>query len=161
MTRVANRLPGWQRRLLLTSGVVLLATGVAWLALHYAAASDGLPQPAEAWLLKLHGLAAFAALFLLGALAAHHIPHGWRVGARHRYASQRTTGLALCTLGAFLVASGYALYYFAPEGVRPVLGWAHALAGIVLAGMALYHRRSAAHAPHAHSGTRPRPHSSP
>ena len=72
MTRSAHRLAPWQRRLLVGSGVLLLATGLAWLAVHYTvgAGAGEMPAPAEAWLMRLHGLAAFAALFLLGALAA-------------------------------------------------------------------------------------------
>ena len=40
--------------------------------------------------------------------------------------------LALCALGAVLALTGYLLYYFAPEGVRPALGWVHAVAGIAM-----------------------------
>jgi succinate dehydrogenase/fumarate reductase cytochrome b subunit len=102
-----------------------------------------LPHPAEAWAMRLHGLAGFAALFLLGALAAAHIPQGWRVSGRLRWAGQRQSGLALCFLGAALVLSGYLLYYFAPEAVRPTLGWAHAGAGLAMAGVWVAHRRRA------------------
>ena len=146
MTRGAQRLASWQRWLLDGCGTVLLGSGIAWLAVHYAvgAGAGELPAPAEAWLMRLHGLAGFGALFLLGALAAHHIPHGWRLSARHRHARQRGTGLALCTLGALLAATGYALYSVAPEPVRPALGWAHAALGVGLAGVVLRHRRHSA-----------------
>lgn len=151
MSRFAHRLSGWQRLALSLCGALLIASGAGWLALHYTlgAGAGELPHPAEAWLIRLHGLAGFGALFMLGVLAAHHVPHGWRLGARHRFARQRTSGLALCTLAALLAASGYALYYFAPEGVRPALGWVHSAFGLAMALLILAHRRGAARADHA------------
>jgi len=141
MSRLAHRLPAWQRRTLYVAGAALTLTGALWLALHYGRGPADLPHPLEAWLMKLHGLAGFAALFMFGVLAAQHIPHGWRLSARHRHARQRGTGVALGTLAALLAATGYALYYFAPEGVRPALGWAHALLGLAMAALVLQHRR--------------------
>lgn len=143
MTRAPHRLPRWQHAALVGIGVVALASGIAWLALHYgigAGASD-LPHPAEAWLMRLHGLAAFGGLFLFGVLAAAHVPQGWRLVARHRWAHQRGSGVALCMLAALLALSGYLLYYFAPEPVRPTLGWIHAALGVAMAALVLRHRR--------------------
>src|SRR5882672_1907552 len=116
-----HRLPRWQRRCLFAAGVLLLVTGVAWLVLHYApgAGAGELPHPLEAWMIRLHGLAAFGGLFMLGVIAGSHLPHGWRMSARHRWAHQRGSGLTLCLLGAALALSGYLLYYFAPESLRP------------------------------------------
>jgi len=114
----------WQRQGLLAVGLLLAATGVAWLALHYRTGGDGLPHPAEGWLMRLHGAAAFAALFGAGLMAGHHIPAGWRAAQRPRHASQRRSGLLLCLMLGLGVVSGYTLYYFAPNGcVRP---WAAA-----------------------------------
>ena len=39
-----------------------------------------------------------------------------------------------------LAATGYLLFYFAPETVRPALGWAHAIVGMLAAGLLLRHR---------------------
>jgi hypothetical protein len=134
------RLPAWQRRTLVATGALLLATGVVWLLLHYVVAADGLPHPLEAWTLRLHGLAAFGGLFMLGALAAAHVPRGWHMSRRPRWEQQRGTGLALLTLGALLALTGYLLYYFAPEALRPALGWLHSGAGVVMTGVFLVHR---------------------
>lgn len=137
------RLARWHRLGLDAAGAVLLASGLVWLAVHYTvgAGTGELPHPLEAWCLRLHGLAAFAGVFVLGVLAAAHVPHGWRLSQRRRWAGQRTSGIALTGFAALLVASGYALYYFAPEGVRPALGWAHAGIGVAMAGGVLWHRR--------------------
>jgi hypothetical protein len=49
----------------------------------------------------------------------------------------------LCSLSGIMAATGYLLFYFAPETVRPALGWAHASAGLLLAGLLLSHRGNA------------------
>lgn len=143
-----NRLMAWQRRLLYVALALLSLSGVAWLLIHYVwgAGAGELPHPLEAWLIRVHGAAAFAALFTAGILAAGHIPHGWRmtaIAARHhpRRAHQRRTGILLCSFGALAVASGYLLYYFAPEAVRPPLGWGHAAVGLLLALCVPFHGR--------------------
>ena len=140
-----HRLARWQRRTLYISGVVLLASGVVWLALHYGvgAGAGELPHPLEAWALRLHGLAAFVALFVLGALAAAHVPQGWRLSHRRRWSGQRGSGVLLCALGALLALTGYLLYYFASEALRPALGWVHALVGLAMTVLVATHRRGA------------------
>ena len=141
MHRPGHRPAPWQRRLLAASALLLTASGLAWLALHYSGrtGADALPHPAEAGLMKLNGAAAFAALFGGGLVAGHHIPATWRLAQRPRHAGQRRSGLALCGLFVLASASAYALYYFAPEAVRPALGWAHAGAGLALAGAGAWH----------------------
>ena len=139
--RHVHRLPRWQRDVLYGSGAVLLASGLVWLALHYGRAADALPSALEAWAMRLHGLAGFAALFVLGALAAAHIPNGWRLSHRMRWAKQRGSGIGLSALAAALALTGYLLYYFAPEGVRPALGWLHSALGVAAAFLVVSHRR--------------------
>ena len=134
-----NRVAPWQRRLLHASAWLLAASGVAWLAIHYlwGAGAGELPHPLEPWLIRLHGAAAFAALFMAGVLAGGHVPNGWRLTSprmrRPDLAGQRRTGLAMTVLGAAAVFSAYLLYYFAPEPVRPALGWTHAAVGLAMA----------------------------
>ena len=126
-------------------GAVLLLSGGLWLALHYSigAGAGELPHPLEAWSLRLHGLAAFAGMFVLGAVGAAHVPHGWRLSSRPRWGPQRGSGLMLCSLSGIMAATGYLLFYFAPETIRPALGWAHAFAGLLAAGVLLRHRSGA------------------
>jgi hypothetical protein len=140
MVRASHRPAPWQRALVFGAGAVLLLTGIAWLALHYGRSADALPSPWEPWSMRLHGLAAFAALFVLGALAAAHIPHGWRASHRLRWARQRASGIALCALAGALVLTGYLLYYFAPDPVRPALGWLHSGLGLTAAVAVAAHR---------------------
>jgi hypothetical protein len=143
MLRSANRLVGWQKSVFYVSAGVLLASGLAWLALHYGRADDTLPSVLEPWTMRLHGLAAFALLFVLGALAATHVPRGWRLSQRVRRARQRSSGLGLCVLAGACVLTGYLLYYFAPDTVRAALGWAHSGLGAAAALLVAFHRRRA------------------
>ena len=136
-----HRLVRWQRLALYFTGATLLVTGGLWLAVHYSTGAGELPHPLEAWSLRLHGLAAFGGLFVLGMLAAAHIPQGWRLSQRRRWAGQRSSGVLLCVIGALLASSGYLLFYFAPESVRPALGWAHAFVGVTMALLIASHRR--------------------
>jgi hypothetical protein len=141
--RHVHRLQRWHRLALFVTGTLLLLTGVVWLAIHYSIGGGAgeLPHPIETWTLRLHGLAAFAGLFVLGVLAAAHIPQGWRLSHRRRWVGQRTSGVWLCMLAGLLVLTGYALFYFANETVRPTLGWAHSLVGVAIAVLIASHRR--------------------
>jgi len=140
----AHRLVRWQRVMLYGTGAALLLSGAAWLAIHYSvgAGSGELPHPLEAWCLRVHGLASFAALFVLGAMAAAHIPQGWRLTGRRRWSGQRRSGLLLCIGSGLLALTGYLLFYFAPENLRPALGWVHAGIGGAVLLLGIGHRRS-------------------
>lgn len=143
MNRHHHRLVPWQRRVLYVSGVSLILTGVFWLTVHYTvgAGVGELPHPSEAWLMRFHGMAMFAWLFSQGALAAAHVPQGWRLTGRHRWAGQRNSGVVLCVASGLLALTGYLLYYFAPESIRPGLGWIHTIVGLAMAALLVTHRR--------------------
>ncbi len=156
----SHRLARWLRRGLHVSGFVLLLSGAGWLAVHYSvgAGAGELPHALEPWAMRLHGLAAQAAVFVLGAVAAAHVPHGWRSTRRHRRWGQRRTGVALCALAGLLAFSGWLLYYFAPEWLRPGLGWAHAGAGTAMAALLRWHWRGVGRHPHPHPHSHSHPH---
>ena len=130
-----------QRQGLALLAALLVISGAGWLALHYSlgAGNGELPHPAEPWLMRLHGAAAFAALFAAGVMSGHHIPAAWRQAQRPRHRTQRRSGLLICTSAALVVLSGYALYYLVPEALRPALGWGHAGAGMLLVGAGCWH----------------------
>ena len=138
-----NRLRRWQRLLCDGTGITLLASGLVWLVVHYAwgAGAGELPHALEPWMMKLHGLAAMAALFAFGSLATGHVPHGLRVTQGRRGRRQRLLGLWLGALAMLLVGSGYLLYYFTPEDWRAGLGGAHSVIGIAMALLLVWHRQ--------------------
>jgi hypothetical protein len=154
-----NPLPRWQRRGLYASLWLLLASGAAWLAVHYTvgAGAAELPHPSEHWLMRLHGALAMAALLFLGTLLPGHVPRGWRMQR------QRRVGIALWSLLGLLVVSGYALYYFVPEEARPATGIVHSGLGALAVLLLVWHRRGSRRmgrphpVPHPH-GKHPRRH---
>jgi hypothetical protein len=124
----SNALPRWQRVTIVAAALSLLASGVAWLPLHYAwgaGSASALPHPLEVWLMRWHGLAAVGGFYAGGLVSASHVARGWRLGWR------RASGLAVCVLGALLALSGYALWYVVPEALHPAVGLAHAAVGAV------------------------------
>ncbi len=90
-------------------GALLWVSGVAWLVLHLGFEPRNefgtLPHPWEAPLMRGHGVAAVAGVFLLGWLGAGHVLERWR------RARNRTSGWVLVACAVLLVCSGYALYY--------------------------------------------------
>jgi hypothetical protein len=135
--RSANPLPTWQRIVLVASAGSLLVSGLAWLPLHYflGAGADELPNPVEAWLMRWHGLAVLAGLFALGAVAAAHVPRGWRLGRGRR------SGASLCAGWALLAGTGWALSYLVSERWRASLGIAHAALGTIAFAVGVLHAR--------------------
>jgi len=151
------RLERWHRRALYATGSLLTASGALWLLFHYFLRSatpwgEG-PHPLEAWWLRLHGLAAMLTLLALGSLLATHVGRAWRRGRN------RASGGALAAALVLLIATGYALYYFAGEESRPAISLVHWVFGavaivLVLAHVALGRGLTAAR-------RRPRRHASP
>jgi hypothetical protein len=126
-------LGAWHRRWLYAALAFAWATGAIWVFAHFAldAGDNGetLRHPLEAWALKLHGAAAFCFLLALGSMFAQHIPRAWYL--KRNIAS----GIASLAVAAFLVATGYALYYFALDdahGVVSALHWSVGLAAVAL-----------------------------
>ena len=91
---------------------LLVATGAAWLIVHFGRSDDALPSPVEPWLMKIHGAAAMTALFVLGAMLQRHLLPGWRTRRN------RVAGFAMCAALSLLVMTGYGLYYFDGEWLR-------------------------------------------
>lgn len=137
-----NPLPGWLRRLGYAVLAALLLSGLGWLAVHFLAwppasraALEGLPSPWEPWLMRVHGAAAMAALFVFGALTSTHVIRGWRMKRR------LPSGLSLLALLSVLVLSSYALYYLVGDDQRDALGLVHAGVGAGVVAVLLWHRR--------------------
>ena len=112
-------------------------TGILWLVFHYFLTRQGEfgsePHPLESWWLRLHGVFAFAALWIGGMLWAVHI------GPALSRPGKRISGLLLLGMLAILAATGYLLYYAVDEGLRDVVRWAHWLIGVLLAAMLAIH----------------------
>lgn len=131
------KLARWQVRLLTGSGSVLWITGAAWLALHFFGQRQGEfgpeTNPAEPWMMRLHGAALIAALLGAGGLLVAHVWRGWL------YRSQRLHGLALLIAASVLILTGYGLYYASDEWGRPVISVVHWALGLATLPLFLWH----------------------
>ncbi len=101
---------------------VLLLTGAGWM-FAQTRLEDQAWERLPRLLLRIHGGAAMAALLVLGALATH-IRRGWTAD------KNRLSGALLIALNAFLIATGYGLYYAGDEAFREWLSRWHAWIGV-------------------------------
>jgi hypothetical protein len=128
--RLHNRLPHWHRRTIYGLTILLIVSGLGWLAAVYLLAPAGEPTPAPhplaGPLLTIHGTAAYAALFAFALVGHVHMRTGWRVPALRSAAS------GLCALLAILALTGVGFYYVATESAIPILRWSHVAAGVLL-----------------------------
>lgn len=135
--RKTARLAAWQIWLLTLSGSGLWLSGSGWLLLHYFGQKAGEygPEmnPAEPWMMTAHGLFLIPVLLGIGGIFVAHIPKGWS------HVRQRVAGVALCTVLAILVASGYLLYYAGDEALRDWSGLIHWVIGLGLPVIFLWH----------------------
>jgi hypothetical protein len=101
---------------------LLLVTGAGWMITQ-----ARLDQPAwremAPMLMKIHGAAAMSALLVLGALIPH-IRHGWTAS------KNRLSGTCIIALNAFLIFSGYGLYYAGDDELRAWLSRWHGWIGL-------------------------------
>ena len=120
---MSRALRSWTMLLL----AALWLTGIVWIVLHYLfpGHSDFGPTP-NAWeptTLRVHGIAAFFGVFLLGFLTARHVSETWR---KQR---NRASGLTLVTAYAVLALSGYALYYVTLDSAHMAVAKVHEIVG--------------------------------
>lgn len=141
--KAAPRAPELSRsrvRIVYTIGLGLWLTGAVWLLSHYFMVQEGefgpLPHPLEFWSIAAHGAFGFASLWLFGLLWSVHIPAGWRSFRR------RWSGGVMFGVTAFLVVSGYLLYYLGMAEVISVVATLHWAVGLACPAMFLLHRFS-------------------
>jgi predicted permease len=119
--------------------VLLVASGLAWLAAHDAVIDvpdwhDELARLAfESVTMKVHAAAGVVALVALGMMLAHHARRGLVL------ARNRASGLAVACAFVLLAASGYALGYLAGDVSRPAMSVAHWIVGAALVPLLAFH----------------------
>jgi hypothetical protein len=126
------------RRWLYLCSVLLFATGSGWLIAHYGLrapdlAADGLPQPSEAWWLRLHGAAQLGFLIAFGALLPEHILHGWRQRVNV------SSGVVVISVVIALTLTGYGLYYASGDRLRQWVSVMHWSIGLASAALLVWH----------------------
>lgn len=135
------RAPELSRYRLLTVYTISLGlwgSGAVWLLLHHFFVQEGAfgpnPHPLEFWSIAAHGAFGFASLWLIGLLWSVHIPAGWR-SLRRRWSGSLMFGGA-----AFLILSGYLLYYLGDADLRPILSVLHWTIGLACPVLFIAHR---------------------
>jgi len=141
------RLPVSLRSGLYAMGLVVLASGVAWLVMR-----DPSRPGLAAASMEIHGGAAMVLLVLIGAVSALHAPAGWRE-RRNRW-----SGAVVATLLTVLALTGFLLYYLGDEQARAfasLLHWTVGFGAAALLGLHVWLGVRAAKA--ASYGSRPAP----
>jgi len=87
--------------------------------------------------LQLHGFAAFFMLMALGAIFTSHIPKTWYKG------QAKKSGTTLLSLVIFSLISAYSLYYLVSEDWHVLLANSHAIVGICLPALLIFHIKKA------------------
>lgn len=130
MERNAVKLSRYHEWAVYTTVALVFFSGAAWAWLHHFGHRIGefgqTGHPLELWMQKLHGAAAMLALVLLGTLLPSHIQRAWRARRNLR------TGISLFVIFAFLIGTGYALYYSGNECFRAWMSWSHLWVGLAL-----------------------------
>jgi uncharacterized membrane protein YjgN (DUF898 family) len=136
----ANRIPGMSKafyRVLITVLLLLSLSGVVWMALHYFFAEQTpfgtAPNSYEPTLMRVHGIVAVAAVFLMGGIATGHVVDAWS------QLRNRLSGLTLAIACGLLIISGYANYYLTSDSLHSGVAIAHEAVGILAIALALIH----------------------
>lgn len=120
------RLPGSLRGGFYGASILVVASGVAWLAFHYLGSRS---DTAANLALEVHGGAAMLLLFLAGALFWLHAPGAW--GER----KNRVSGSFVAGTFAVLTLTAYLLYYAGADALRngaSLIHWALGIAALPL-----------------------------
>lgn len=137
MRRNSSKLSRRHKTWLASVTSLLFVSGAAWAWLHYFARSAGefgeVANPAEPWMLKAHGAAAFAMLVMLGTLLPLHVRFGWHA-RRNRW-----SGAGMLGFLGLLTITGYGLYYIGGEHLRAWTSWLHLGLGLALPVMLAVH----------------------
>lgn len=131
------RLSRLHKRTLYLVCALLLLSGGAWLVFEHFVLVVGdygpMHHPAQAWILKAHGVLAMLGVWGLGVMWPIHIRKGWAAG-RHR----RSGGLMFaCAL--VLAVTGLLLYYASSDTLRQWSSLVHWIVGLASAGALLAH----------------------
>lgn len=123
---------------LCVAGIGVWLTGGLWLLYHYFLGRQGefgpVENPLTPWWLRLHGAFAFASIWIFGLLWGTHITVGWPRRKR------RWSGGVLAGVFAFLIVTGYLLYYVGSDALRPTLSILHWGVGLGSPALFVVHR---------------------
>ncbi|MBC3878313.1 DUF4405 domain-containing protein [Undibacterium sp. FT79W] len=127
----------WHKYMLYGLVATLFISGVTWLLARYFLRTMGEfgenINPLEHWSMQAHGGLIIPLSFLVGGLLFQHIRRA------HRAQRNRNTGWSMILILLWLALTGYALYYFSSEDLRPYWSTAHWTIGLTLPLMLGFH----------------------
>lgn len=130
LTRQQFKLESWHRYVLYTLVASLFVSGLAWLLAHFflrvASEFGESVHPLEHWAMQFHGALILPLSFLAGGLLFQHMRRA------HRAGRNRNSGWSMIASLLWLALTGYALYYFASENLRPYWSLLHWVMGLAL-----------------------------
>lgn len=124
------------RRQVLAACWLVALSGLLWIILGWSLDTEDYSHPLRSWrhrLLVLHGVAAYALLWITGRLYALHQQGNWQAKRN------RTSGLGLSLVLLLLAASGLTLYYPPHEDWRDGFSLLHQGLGAALVGLLPLH----------------------
>ena len=130
---------GAPRGLLWLTTIVTLVTGLAYAGMRYLLVSDdpfsAHGHPLQPWALAIHVIVAPVMVFATGWFWGLHVLPKLR-----REAVARHSGIALTSLAAVMIGSGYGLQVLAEPWARTAFAWAHGVSGVLFAGLLAGHQ---------------------
>lgn len=132
-----GRIDGAYRRWLYVIACATWITGALWLLFHHFLMRSGpfgaTPHPAEPWLLKVHGAAAFLATWIFGLIWGVHVSKALP------FKKRKASGLAVVVLTMVLIVTGYLLYYVGGDAVRQAISISHWAIGLAAPAILFLH----------------------
>lgn len=137
------RLSAMHRTSLYAIAALLLVSGALWLIFHHFIVVRGalgpVRHPLEPWFLRIHGAAAMAFLVVFGTMLPVHVRRAWDLRRN------RGSGIAMFAFIAWLIATGWGLYYFGDESLRAAASIAHWTVGFAVAAVLAMHIATRGH----------------
>lgn len=131
------KLEAWHKYALYALVTALFTSGLAWLLARYflrvAGEYGASIHPLEHWAMQAHGALIIPLSFLAGGLLFQHMRRA------HRALRNRNSGWSMLLTLLWLALTGYALYYFASESMRPYWSAAHWIIGLALPLLLCFH----------------------
>jgi len=143
MTRGKVTLSPFHKRSFYLALGLLWASGAVWLFFYYVGLHKEVTSsfPLQVWTLKIHGALAMIFMIILGSLLPVHIRLAWNQNRN------RLAGAWLIGLNAFLIITGWMLYYVGNETTRTWISLLHWSTGLGLPLFVYMHIRFARHYP--------------
>ncbi len=131
-------MPLLRRRLVYLLAFGVWASGGLWLIYHYFMTTPDdfgfeAPHRLEKWWLILHAALAVWSTWMFGNLWINHIKLGWRVKARW------ISGGCLFLMVAWLIVSGFLLYYVGDPALRGLVSKTHWIPGLTALALFVAH----------------------